>query len=173
MKPWHEKALRKGRTPLPDAPGVRPWIHESGETSAPGPAPTSTPAHASAGAAVPASTESPAADAASTPAVDTAPAETADGATAPESSSATPGTTGASSQSYVFWRGDDLRRLVQMRNGGAKWSAIAEAFPDRTLEALKQTFHKRRHATERLMAEESAAAEAEAEVEAEGRNNGQ
>ncbi|KAF5723026.1 hypothetical protein FMUND_2383 [Fusarium mundagurra] len=26
MKPWHEKALKHGRTPLPEGPGHRPWL---------------------------------------------------------------------------------------------------------------------------------------------------
>ncbi|KAM5516889.1 hypothetical protein FOXYSP1_03840 [Fusarium oxysporum f. sp. phaseoli] len=41
-------------------------------------------------------------------------------------------------------------------SGGAKWSAIAQAFPDRTFEALKQTYHKRRHAVEQKIEEEKA-----------------
>ncbi|RSL56241.1 hypothetical protein CEP54_008969 [Fusarium duplospermum] len=26
LAPWQDKALRKGRTPLPEAPGARPWV---------------------------------------------------------------------------------------------------------------------------------------------------
>jgi hypothetical protein len=26
IKPWQRKALELGRTPLPDAPGHRPWL---------------------------------------------------------------------------------------------------------------------------------------------------
>ncbi|PNP74730.1 hypothetical protein FNYG_11867 [Fusarium nygamai] len=57
-------------------------------------------------------------------------------------------------QSYRFWTESDLRRLTEMRNGGAKWSAIALEFPYRTLEALKQTYHKRRHTVEQKIEEE-------------------
>lgn len=26
MKPWHEKALKRGWSPLPEGPGQRPWL---------------------------------------------------------------------------------------------------------------------------------------------------
>ncbi|KAH7178369.1 hypothetical protein DER46DRAFT_655633 [Fusarium sp. MPI-SDFR-AT-0072] len=26
IKPWQRKALERGRTPLPDSPGHRPWL---------------------------------------------------------------------------------------------------------------------------------------------------
>lgn len=26
MKPWHERALKRGRSPLPEGPGQRPWL---------------------------------------------------------------------------------------------------------------------------------------------------
>ncbi|RSM08716.1 hypothetical protein BHE90_009113 [Fusarium euwallaceae] len=26
LTPWQERALQKGRTPLPEAPGARPWV---------------------------------------------------------------------------------------------------------------------------------------------------
>ncbi|KAI7758635.1 hypothetical protein LZL87_007026 [Fusarium oxysporum] len=58
--------------------------------------------------------------------------------------------------SYRFWEESELRRLIEMRSGGAKWSAIAKAFPDHTSEALKQTYHKRRHAEEQKIEEEKA-----------------
>ncbi|KAH7178368.1 hypothetical protein DER46DRAFT_655632 [Fusarium sp. MPI-SDFR-AT-0072] len=58
--------------------------------------------------------------------------------------------------SYRFWEESELRRLIEMRSGGAKWSAIAKAFPDHTSEAVKQTYHKRRHAEEQKIEEEKA-----------------
>ncbi|KAI1069099.1 hypothetical protein LB507_006097 [Fusarium sp. FIESC RH6] len=176
MQPWQQRALAKGRTPLPERPGHRPWLeanqtessgdrNEVDRVSAPNEPERSHPyATRSTVAANSAESDGPA------PAPTLAPAPA--GATAPATDTATASASGATSSdqtgtitpSYVFWRGDELRRLVRMRNGGAKWSAIAEAFPERTLEALKQTYHKRRHATERLMAEEDAAAAAESEA---------
>jgi hypothetical protein len=26
MRPWQERALKRGRTPLPESPGQRPWL---------------------------------------------------------------------------------------------------------------------------------------------------
>ncbi|KAH7211963.1 hypothetical protein DER44DRAFT_821885 [Fusarium oxysporum] len=57
---------------------------------------------------------------------------------------------------YRFWEESELRRLIEMRSGGAKWRVIAQAFPDRAFEALKQTYHKRRHAVEQKIEEEKA-----------------
>ncbi|KAF9776521.1 hypothetical protein IL306_005273 [Fusarium sp. DS 682] len=59
-----------------------------------------------------------------------------------------------------YWSDDDMRRLINMRNGGGAWATIKQAFPDRTLEALKQTYHKRRHGLEGKMSEEKAIADA-------------
>ncbi|SCO81354.1 uncharacterized protein FRV6_05567 [Fusarium oxysporum] len=63
---------------------------------------------------------------------------------------------GSRDLTYRFWEESELRRLIEMRSGGAKWSVIAQAFPDRTFEALKQTYHKRRHAVEQKIEEEKA-----------------
>ncbi|KAF5983716.1 hypothetical protein FCOIX_3064 [Fusarium coicis] len=60
----------------------------------------------------------------------------------------------SSNPSYGFWKESEVHRLIEMRSGGAKGSAIAQAFPNRTLEALKQAFHKRRHAVEQKVGEE-------------------
>ena len=115
MRSWQERALRKGRTPLPERPGDRPWLNQanandepadggndSRETSGPRAPTTSTPvevvrthatraytaAHAN---AVPAAAA--AANAGTAPDEATEATETVDGVTAPEASSATPGTT--------------------------------------------------------------------------------
>ncbi|KAM0248738.1 hypothetical protein ACHAP5_003228 [Fusarium lateritium] len=119
MKDWQEKAIRKGRKPLPDHPGDKPSLTtvndlpalpESSQT-------TASSSHGSSSAAV---------------------------------SISAPGL----NSSYRFWSESDLRRLIEMRNGGAEWNAIALEFPDRTMESVKQTFHKRRHALQKRMAEE-------------------
>ena len=31
MQPWQRKALAKGRTPLPESPGLRPWLNSDQE----------------------------------------------------------------------------------------------------------------------------------------------
>ncbi|KAJ4101670.1 hypothetical protein NW756_002093 [Fusarium oxysporum] len=33
-KPWQRKALERGRTPLPDAPGYRPWLRKGTDRDA-------------------------------------------------------------------------------------------------------------------------------------------
>ncbi|KAF5694210.1 hypothetical protein FDENT_1515 [Fusarium denticulatum] len=124
MKPWHEKALKRGRTPLPEGPGQRPWLplqpSERRYTNLEVSGASQDPNHAE--------------DAVPTP----APAKVSE----------------SRSSLYRFWEESEVRRLIEMRSGGAKWSAIAQAFPKRTLEALKQTFHKRGHAVEQKIGEE-------------------
>ncbi|CAJ0551276.1 Ff.00g112060.m01.CDS01 [Fusarium sp. VM40] len=122
MKDWQERAIREGRTPLPDYLGDKPSLATVGDL----------PAH---------------------------PKSVQTGISfSHRSSSATVSTPAPQSlnQSYRFWSESDLRRLIEMRNSGMEWNAIAVEFPDRTLESIKQTFHKRRHAVEKRMAEERA-----------------
>ncbi|KAF5618782.1 uncharacterized protein FTJAE_12143 [Fusarium tjaetaba] len=124
MKPWHEKALKRGRTPLPEGPGQRPWLplqlseHRSTTLEVSG----ASQDHNHVQDAVP-----------------TTALVEANESRAPL---------------YRFWEESEVRRLIEMRSGGAKWSAIAQTFPNRTIEALKQTFHKRRHAVEQKIGEE-------------------
>ncbi|RGP71308.1 hypothetical protein FSPOR_3429 [Fusarium sporotrichioides] len=61
-------------------------------------------------------------------------------------------------QPYRFWPEDEMRQLISLRNGGATWAMIYREFPDRTHEAIKQAYHKRRHAIERQMENETAGA---------------
>ncbi|KAH7242518.1 hypothetical protein BKA59DRAFT_233178 [Fusarium tricinctum] len=63
--------------------------------------------------------------------------------------------TEAASMSYRFWSGDDMRSLIALRNSGATWPDVYAAFPERTPEAIKQAYHKRRHAIEREMVMEA------------------
>nr|RBR01557.1 hypothetical protein FVER53263_07221 [Fusarium verticillioides] len=121
MKPWHEKALKRGRTPLPEGPGQRPW------------SPLQPSERLSTNSEVLGASQDPNhAEDAYQPQLQPKPAI----------------------PSYRFWEESEVRLLIEMRSGGAKWSAIAQAFPNRTLEALKQTFHKRRHAVEQKIGEE-------------------
>jgi hypothetical protein len=75
-----------------------------------------------------------------------------------------------------------MRRLIVLRNGGATWAAVfvssrvlsywksiltvylQAAFPNRTPEALKQAYHKRRYPVERQMEIEAAEAASSSQV---------
>ncbi|KAF4958866.1 hypothetical protein FGADI_2068 [Fusarium gaditjirri] len=133
MQPWYRRALAKGRTPIPDSPGARPWLNQESPSSA-FEGQTQQGSRAKDG-------DKPSTNIA---------VQNAE----PAPTTATAKATSCTDQSYRFWTESDLRRLVEMRNGGAKWSAIASEFPDRTFEALKQTYHKRRHTVEQKMSGE-------------------
>ncbi|EMT66517.1 hypothetical protein FOC4_h10017401, partial [Fusarium odoratissimum] len=51
-----------------------------------------------------------------------------------------------------------MRRLIHLRNSGESWATISAEFPGRTLQGVKQTYRKRRFATERQMEKEAFAA---------------
>ncbi|KAK2695137.1 hypothetical protein QWA68_006002 [Fusarium oxysporum] len=57
-----------------------------------------------------------------------------------------------------WWSESDMRRLIHLRNSGESWAAISAEFPGRTLQGVKQTYRKRRFATERQMEKEAFAA---------------
>ncbi|KAI1025151.1 hypothetical protein LB504_009844 [Fusarium proliferatum] len=131
MKPWHEKALKRGRSPLPEGPGQRPWLplepHERPPINREVSGAPQGPNHA----------------------------EYTVLTSAPDEANE------SRNLSYRFWEESEVRRLIEMRSGGAKWSAIAQVFPNRTLEALKQTYHKRRHAVEQRIGEKKSGDKAE------------
>ncbi|EWZ47045.1 hypothetical protein FOCG_11179 [Fusarium oxysporum f. sp. radicis-lycopersici 26381] len=54
-----------------------------------------------------------------------------------------------------WWSKSDMRRLIHLRNSGESWAAISAEFPGRTLQGVKQTYRKRRFATERQMEKEA------------------
>lgn len=146
MQPWQEKALAKGRTPLPESPGLRPWMNSDQEEARTDDNDSArVPARNEAGSSHRYATRATVAANNPEPATP-APAPAADPATASASGPPSSDQTvvrpvsqtsqtlltrfqGTPSASYVFWRADDLRRLVRMRNGGAKWSAIAVSEP--------------------------------------------
>ncbi|KAH7253855.1 uncharacterized protein BKA55DRAFT_689356 [Fusarium redolens] len=130
FRPWQRRALENGRTPLPENPGERPWLNTSSDTE------TAT----SSVTVPPASFTFISQRNASTLEVQ-----------------ASPDTVGVA-QNYRWWTEGEKRRLIHLRNSGQTWAAISSAFPDRTLQALKQTYHKRRFAIERQMEKEAAAA---------------
>ncbi|KAF5595697.1 hypothetical protein FPCIR_4367 [Fusarium pseudocircinatum] len=130
MQPWYQRALAKGRTPLPDSPGARPWLPRKPTVSE-----------------LEESNQQETRNYGDKPSTEIV---------VQNKEPASPTTRAATSmdQSYRFWTESDLRRLTEMRNGGAKWSAISLEFPDRTLEALKQTYHKRRYTVEQKIKKE-------------------
>ncbi|KLP06883.1 uncharacterized protein FFB20_01512 [Fusarium fujikuroi] len=125
MQHWYQRALAKGRTPLPDSSGARPWVSQE---------PTVSELEVS-------NQQERRSNGDGKPSTDTA-------VQINEPASTTTTAAAGVDQSYRFWTESDLHRFIEMRNGSAKWSAIALEFPDRTLEALKQTYHKRRHTVE-------------------------
>ncbi|KAM0385623.1 hypothetical protein HYE67_010033 [Fusarium culmorum] len=52
---------------------------------------------------------------------------------------------------YRFWPTEEIERLIRLRRDGLSWNQIKDHFPDRSLESLKQTYHKRRAAVEAEM----------------------
>ncbi|KAF5595698.1 hypothetical protein FPCIR_4368 [Fusarium pseudocircinatum] len=54
-----------------------------------------------------------------------------------------------------WWTESEMRRLIQLRNSGESWAAITLR---RTLQGVKQTYRKRRFATEIQMEKEALAA---------------
>ncbi|KAF4340523.1 hypothetical protein FBEOM_5561 [Fusarium beomiforme] len=131
MKPWQTRALGQGCTPLPENPGERPWLRSTVyPTRRSGLRPGSI-AHSEG-------------------------STTVQGSNPANNSIANPAAANEGrNQSCRFWEESELRRMIEMRSGGAEWSAIVRAFPDRTLEALKQTYRKRRHGMEQKLAEKN------------------
>ena len=116
IQPWQQRALDNGRTPLPEAPGERPWLRSK---------PPSAPL-----------------------------------------SPQTPKTTKRAPANYKFWPEEEMRRLITLKKSGWTWDTLTKAFPDRTREAIRQAYHKRRHVVEKKM--EIEAAEAEEEDDTDG-----
>ncbi|KAM0248739.1 hypothetical protein ACHAP5_003229 [Fusarium lateritium] len=129
LQPWQLRALQNGRTPLPETPGERPWLDPRASTQIIG----------SQSSSVASAMNVLSFSSGTTNAVE-------------DSSSAEAG-----SLTYRFWSDDDMRSLITLRNGGATWAVVYAAFPERTPEAIKQAYHKRRHAVEREMMMEAGA----------------
>ncbi|EWG46957.1 hypothetical protein FVEG_07220 [Fusarium verticillioides 7600] len=105
--PWQKRALEKGRTPLPESPGERPWLNLSPDTE-----------------------------------ISVAPLTAL---------------TNLATPNQRWWTESEMSRLIQLRNSGESWAAIAAQFPGRTLQGVKQTYRKRRFATELQMEKEALA----------------
>ncbi|KAH7198754.1 uncharacterized protein B0J16DRAFT_315054 [Fusarium flagelliforme] len=118
IQPWQQRALDNGRTPLPEAPGERPWLRSK------------------------------------------------------SISSQTPKNSKSVRVSYKFWPEEEMRRLITLKKSGATWDALTIAFPDRTREAIRQAYHKRRHAVEKKMEIEAAEAEGEGDTDEEDDTDG-
>ncbi|KAK2695039.1 hypothetical protein QWA68_005999 [Fusarium oxysporum] len=56
-----------------------------------------------------------------------------------------------SNQGYKFWNQDEVKRLIELKREGKSWRDISDHFPGRSIEALKQTYHKRRSTAEEQM----------------------
>lgn len=159
MKDWQERAIREGRTPLPDYLGDKPSLATVGNLPA-------HPEYAQAGTS---SSHRSSSATVSTPA-----SVRVSFCYAPciwltilSRDSISP-TGFGQSLTYVAsskwemaeWNGT-LSRSVFPRISHIlipTWvlTILQVKFPDRTLESIKQTFHKRRHAVEKRMAEERA-----------------
>ncbi|KAF5569290.1 hypothetical protein FPHYL_2105 [Fusarium phyllophilum] len=124
LKPWQVRALAKGRTPLPESPGCRPWLETSSTQDVSGPRQQALVTTGSVSASLP-----------STP-----------GATLSMSEAETNGNPG-----YKFWNQDEMKRLIELKREGKSWRDISYHFPGRSIEALKQAYHKRRAIAEEQM----------------------
>ncbi|KAI6771195.1 hypothetical protein HG531_010050 [Fusarium graminearum] len=141
LKPWHRWALDRGRTPLPEKAGARPWETKSTNTSQDQTSSGNTPGSAP---------------------------SSGDGT----NQSASQPTTTVAAYPYRFWPTEEIERLIRLRRDGLSWNQIKvlqlaissvwqyemtnpcfpqDHFPDRSLESLKQTYHKRRAAVEAEM----------------------
>ncbi|KAH7253858.1 uncharacterized protein BKA55DRAFT_538712 [Fusarium redolens] len=124
LKPWQVRALAKGRTPLPESPGCRPWLEDSPAQEASEPGQVVVDTTASSLTSLPSSPRI---------ALSSSQAEM------------------NSHQGYKFWNQDEVRRLIELKREGKSWRDISEHFPERTIEAIKQTYHKRRSTAEEQM----------------------
>ncbi|SPJ75414.1 uncharacterized protein FTOL_05145 [Fusarium torulosum] len=122
LQPWQIRALQHSRTPLPEDPGERPWLNPRASSQITGSQSPNTPSF-----------------------IDVL---SSSGTTNTEEASFG---TEATSMTYRFWSDDDMRSLISLRNRGATWPDVYAAFPERSPEAIKQAYHKRRHAIEREM----------------------
>ncbi|KAF5723027.1 hypothetical protein FMUND_2384 [Fusarium mundagurra] len=124
LKPWQVRALAKGRTPLPESPGCRPWLETSSIQDVSEPGQQALVTTGSFSASLP-----------STPgaALSMSEAET----------NSNPG--------YKFWNQDEMKRLIELKREGKSWRDISCHFLGRSIEALKQAYHKRRAIAEEQM----------------------
>ncbi|RGP71309.1 hypothetical protein FSPOR_3430 [Fusarium sporotrichioides] len=121
LKPWQRRALDRGRTPLPEQPGARLWVSKYAETPQ---------GQTSSGNTPP------------------APAPSSGDGTNRRASQPT---TIVAAYPYRFWCASEVERLIRLRRDGLSWIQIKDHFPDRSLESIKQTYHKRRGAVEAEM----------------------
>ncbi|KAF5983715.1 hypothetical protein FCOIX_3063 [Fusarium coicis] len=124
LKSWQVRALENGRTPLPESPGCRPWLKISStqDVSEPEKQPLATTR------SFPASLPS------------------TSGAALSKSESET-----SSNPGYKFWNQDEMKRLIELKREGNSWRDISYHFPGRSIEALRQAYHKRRAIAEEQM----------------------
>ncbi|KAF5251607.1 hypothetical protein FANTH_3217 [Fusarium anthophilum] len=124
LKPWQVRALAKGRTPLPESPGCRPWLETSSTQDVSGPGQQALVTTGSFSASPPSTPE---------PALLVLEAEM------------------NGNPRYKFWNQDEMKRLIDLKREGRSWRDISRHFPGRSIEALKQAYHKRRAIAEEQM----------------------
>ncbi|KAF5002369.1 hypothetical protein FGRMN_381 [Fusarium graminum] len=136
LRTWQAHALQNGRSPLPESPGNRSWLNlSSASHAAGGPLPSSPlPTNTSASTGL---------------------TENGNGGI---SYSREASFEEEPALTYRYWTENEMRRLITLRNSGVPWPEVYEAFSHRTPEAIKQAYHKRRHAIERMMEMEAVAA---------------
>ncbi|KAF5023075.1 hypothetical protein F66182_4832 [Fusarium sp. NRRL 66182] len=141
LKSWQRSALRHRRNPLPESPGDRPWIGQPSSNSQPS-------GHSSATVPFASSVSGASSFYSSSSSTNQPRPMSTDTGSASSSTAGVP-------QSYRFWPEAEMRRLIALKKSGADWPAVCAAFPNRTPEALKQAYHKRRYTVERQMAQEA------------------
>ncbi|KAF5666449.1 hypothetical protein FCIRC_10162 [Fusarium circinatum] len=124
LKPWQVRALARGRTPLPESPGYRPWLETSSTQDVSGPGQQALVTTGSFSVSPPSTPEA---------ALLVLEAET------------------NSNSGYKFWNQDEMKRLIDLKREGRSWRDISCHFPGRSIEALKQAYHKRRAIAEEQM----------------------
>ncbi|KAF5562563.1 hypothetical protein FNAPI_3137 [Fusarium napiforme] len=124
LKSWQVRALAKGRTPLPESTGCRPWLETSLTQDVSEPGQQALVTTRSVSASLPSTTGA---------ALSISEAET----------NSNPG--------YKFWSHDDMKRLIELKRQGNSWKDISHHFPGRSIEALRQAYHKRRGIAEEQM----------------------
>ncbi|KAF5023076.1 hypothetical protein F66182_4833 [Fusarium sp. NRRL 66182] len=144
LRPWQQKALDKGRTPLPEGPGdSQPRSSTMGNSSR-------EPVSSDGGYSPPPECT------VGTPTQSPVSADTA--ASSPDPCSIH-FFLQVSNRRHKFWTDEALEKLIRLkRDESLDWASIHRHFPARTLESLKRMYHKKRRETEERMAAKERAA---------------
>ncbi|KAF5618783.1 uncharacterized protein FTJAE_12144 [Fusarium tjaetaba] len=102
MKSWQVRALEKGRTPLPESPGCRPWLETSSTQDVSEPGQQALVTTRSFSASLPST---------------------------PRAALSIPEAETNSYPGYKFWNQDEMKRLIELKRGGNSWRDISYHFP--------------------------------------------